>query len=66
MIVVYRDAEAARKFAIYCSSNEYMWPKLFATKLFIHSFVPDISIAPLQVNYYSEAFPTTTSILCRS
>jgi len=26
---------------------------------FIHSFIPDISIAPLQVHYYSEALPTT-------
>jgi len=34
---------------------------------FIHSFIPDISIAPLQVHYYySEALPTTALILCRS
>ena|SRR6218665_1208423 len=26
---------------------------------FIHSFNPDICIAPLQVHYYSEALPTT-------
>ena len=25
----------------------------------IHSFIPGISIAPLQVLYYSEALPTT-------
>jgi len=25
----------------------------------VNSFIPDISIAPLQVHYYSEAFPTT-------
>jgi len=24
-----------------------------------HSFIPDISIAPLQVHYYSDALPTT-------
>ena len=24
-----------------------------------HLFIPDISIAPLQVHYYSEALPTT-------
>ena len=31
-----------------------------------HSFIPDISIAPLQVHYYSEALLTTALILCRS
>src|SRR6218665_2490250 len=29
---------------------------------FIH-FIPDISIAPLQIHYYSEALPTTAMIL---
>src|SRR6218665_1130074 len=33
---------------------------------FIHSFILDISIAPLQVHYYSEAFLTTARILYRS
>jgi len=33
---------------------------------FIHSFIPDISIAPLQVHYYSEALLTTALTLCRS
>ena len=33
---------------------------------FIHSFTPVISIAPLQVLYYSQALPTTARILCRS
>ena len=28
----------------------------------IHSFIPAISIAPLQVLYYSEALPTTVRI----
>src|SRR6218665_2159440 len=40
-------------------------PKLNAYS-FIHSFIPAISIAPLQVLYYSEALPTTTRILYRS
>src|SRR6218665_2633518 len=31
--------------------------------MFIHSFIPAISIAPLQVLYYSEALPTTARIL---
>ena len=31
-----------------------------------HSFIPAISIAPLQVLYYSEALPTTARILYRS
>ena len=31
-----------------------------------HSFILDISIAPLKVHYYSEALPTTVLILCRS
>ena len=29
----------------------------------LHSFIPAISIAPLQVLYYSEALPTTARIL---
>ena len=33
---------------------------------FIHSFISAISIAPLQVLYYSEALPTTARILYRS
>src|SRR6218665_1711204 len=33
---------------------------------FIHSFIPAISIAPLQVLYCSEALPTTARILYRS
>ena len=32
----------------------------------VHSFIPDISIAPLQVHYYLEVLPTTALILCRS
>src|SRR6218665_532315 len=32
----------------------------------IHSFIPAISIAPLQVHYYSEALPTTARILYQS
>jgi len=32
----------------------------------IHSFIPAISIAPLQVLYYSEVLPTTARILYRS
>ena len=28
------------------------------------SFIPDISIAPLQVHCYPEALPTTALILC--
>jgi len=34
--------------------------------VFIHSFIQDISKAPLQVHYYSEVLPTTALILCRS
>src|SRR6218665_2485342 len=33
---------------------------------FIHSFIPAISIAPVQVLYYSEALQTTARILHRS
>ena len=36
------------------------------TTMFIHSFILAISIAPLQVLYYSEALPTTARILYRS
>src|SRR6218665_3013800 len=38
----------------------------FRTVLIIHSFIPAISIAPLQVLYHSEALPTTARILYRS
>ena len=32
----------------------------------VHSSIPFISIAPLQVYYYTEALPTKALILCRS
>jgi len=32
---------------------------------FIHSSIPDISIAPLQIHYNSEALLITALILCR-
>jgi len=35
-------------------------------KLFIHSLIPDISVAPLQVHYYSEALLTTALTQWRS
>jgi len=31
----------------------------YGIKIGIHSFNPDISIAPLEVHYYSEMLPTT-------
>ena len=34
--------------------------------LLIHSFIPAVSITPLQVLYYSEALPTTARILYQS
>src|SRR6218665_545479 len=34
--------------------------------LFNYSFILDISMAPLEVHYYSEALQTTALILCRS
>src|SRR6218665_1502770 len=34
--------------------------------IFNHSFILDISIAPLQIHYHSEALPTTALIMCRS
>ena len=39
-------------------------PKVYDDS-FIHSFIPAISIAPLQVLYYSEALLTTARILYR-
>jgi len=33
---------------------------------FIRSFIPDTSIAPVQVHYYSEALAKAAMILCRS
>src|SRR6218665_1143272 len=42
-----------------------IWPELGSlthpASQVVHSFIQDISIAPLQVHYYSEAFPTTTT-----
>ena len=38
---------------------------LLLNRQHIHSFIPDISIAPLQVHYYSEAISTTALILCQ-
>jgi len=32
----------------------------------LYPFIPNISIALLQVHYYSEALPTTALVLCRS
>src|SRR6218665_1531108 len=41
--------------------------KIFLSACLVpHSFIPAISIAPLQVLYYSEALPTTARILYRS
>ena len=34
--------------------------------LFIHSFIPDNSLAPLHIHYYSEALLNTALIPCRS
>ena len=50
------------------------YPDMVATKdefatavgYFRLAFIPDISIASLQVRYYSEALPTTALILCQS
>ena len=41
------------------------WGQEHVTSHF-QSFILDISIAPLQVHYYSEALPTTAFILCRN
>ena len=45
-----------------CQSFE----QIKSTNSFIYSFIPAISIAPLQVLYHSEALPTTARILYRS
>src|SRR6218665_1733914 len=42
-------------------------PQTKGEMILIHSFNPDISIAPLYAHYYSEALPTTvTASQCRS
>src|SRR6218665_2330376 len=46
------------------NEDKGQWRSLFIHS-FIHSFIPAISIAPLQVLYYSEALPTTARILYR-
>ena len=49
----------------YHSSRTFLlWPEW--VNEFIHSLIPAISIAPLQVLYYSKALPTTARILYRS
>jgi len=37
----------------------------YKTETLQYSFIPAISIAPLQVHYYSESLPTTARILYR-
>src|SRR6218665_2613345 len=39
-------------------------PGVFRRSAISHSFIQDISIAPLQVHYYSEALPTTAYSYC--
>jgi len=41
-------------------------PMIIIQKAILNSFIPDISIPPLQVHYYSEVLPTTVLILYRS
>src|SRR6218665_790504 len=43
----------------WCSDN-------ISASLAVHSFIPDISIAPFQVDYYSEVLSTAALILCQS
>src|SRR6218665_869721 len=47
------------------NSKQYVFLNL-SDLIFSHSFILDISIAPLQVHYYSKVLPTTALILCRS
>ena len=47
-------------YCFYITVMSYTWRPL------VSSFIPDISIEPLQVHYYSEALPTTALILCQS
>jgi len=44
----------------------YHCPPHVATIIIVHSFIRDISIAPLQVHKYSEVFPTIGLTLCGS
>src|SRR6218665_2053213 len=48
---------------MYCKKQQLQF---LLTKLFIHSFIPDISTVPFQVHYYSEVLPTTALTLCLS
>src|SRR6218665_43745 len=48
------------------AGNSYYITLLCGVHSFIHSFILAISIAPLQVFYYSDALPTTARILYRS
>src|SRR6218665_3775402 len=51
-----------------CPSEEssLFYPYTLQQIFSVHLFIPAISIAPLQVLYYSEALPTTARILYRS
>ena len=52
------------KIKLYLSINsESLWNEVQVIHTFIQSFIPDISSAPLQVHYYSEALQTTAMIL---
>ena len=58
-IVNWKDRKTGNK------SKVWLFPQLIHLQYF-HSFIPAISIAPLQVLYYSEALPTTARIPYRS
>jgi len=51
-----------------CSDSEESMvnPDITSISMLIHSFIPDIFIGPLQVQYYSEALLTTAFRLCQS
>ena len=51
-------------FAVNCAPS--MQLETIAQMMLLHSFIPGISIAPLQVLYYSEALRSTARILYRS
>jgi len=42
------------------------WCNVNSRLYLVHSFILDVSVAPLQEHYYLEALPTTELILCRS
>src|SRR6218665_814103 len=66
--LTHRDTHAHGRTRAFIDTRGYYYARIRAQLLYAHThtFIPTISIAPLQVFYYSEALPTAARILYRS